>query len=405
MQKKNSAFMFSILVSLSMAHGFNDSIQSVISAMYPVIKSEMALSYAQVGMVIFTYQISSSIMQPIFGYIMDKKPSALFLPFGMCSTMIGIAGISLSPNVYCLMASVFFSGIGSSVIHPEASKITSFASGGKRGLAQSIFQVGGSTGYALDPLLAAMFLRTQSGMIKFALLGIVALFAMLPACRWYYRRISKNAQNASANAQQIPQATLPKRTVIFIISLLMFLVFSKNFYTSSISSYYTFYLMHKFSASVQTAQTLLFVFLFSAALGTLIGGPLGDKYGRRLVIWWSILGSAPFALLMPYANFGCTIVLSAIIGFIMSSAFSAILVYAQELMPHKVGLVSGIFFGFSFGMAGIASATLGKIADVYGIEFVYSICAFLPLLGIVAYFLPKVRTIKAMKEKSLNKPR
>ena len=185
----------------------------------------------------------------------------------------------------------------------------------------------------------------------------------------------------------------------------MFLVFSKNFYTSSISSYYTFYLMHKFSVSVQTAQALLFVFLFSAALGTLIGGPLGDKYGRRLVIWWSILGSAPFALLMPYAGFECTIVLSAIIGFIMSSAFSAILVYAQELMPHKVGLVSGIFFGFSFGMAGIASATLGKIADVYGIEFVYSICAFLPLLGVVAYFLPKVRTIKAMKEKSLNKPR
>lgn len=390
-------FMFGILVALAAAHGLNDAMQSIISAIYPLLKSNLNLTYGEIGLIALTYQISSSIMQPLFGYVFDKKPAGWFLPVGLCCTMCGLILIAFSGGLYSVMGAVFVSGIGSSIMHPEASRITSLASGGKRGLAQSIFQVGGSTGFALGPLLAALFVREQTCVAKFAVLAVLAMVSIVPACRWYSRRIAARETSLPvSNAAE--SGALPRRTVWFVMAILMFLVFSKNFYTVSFSNYYTFYLMSKFGVSIETSQVMLFVFLLSTALGTLVGGPVGDKYGRRLVIWWSILGSAPFALAMPYANFEWTVALSVIIGLIMSSAFSAILVYAQELLPMKVGLVSGIFFGFAFGIAGVSSAVLGKIADATDIQFVYNLCSFFPLLGIVAYFLPRVRTIQAMKK-------
>lgn len=394
-------FMFGILVALAAAHGLNDAMQSIISAIYPLLKSNLNLTYGEIGLIALTYQISSSIMQPLFGYVFDKKPAGWFLPVGLCCTMCGLILIAFSGGLYSVMGAVFVSGIGSSIMHPEASRITSLASGGKRGLAQSIFQVGGSTGFALGPLLAALFVREQTCVAKFAVLAVLAMVSLVPACRWYSRRIAARETSLSvSNAAE--SGALPRRTVWFVMAILMFLVFSKNFYTVSFSNYYTFYLMSKFGVSIETSQVMLFVFLLSTALGTLVGGPVGDKYGRRLVIWWSILGSAPFALAMPYANFEWTVALSVIIGLIMSSAFSAILVYAQELLPMKVGLVSGIFFGFAFGIAGVSSAVLGKIADATDIQFVYNLCSFFPLLGIVAYFLPRVRTIQAMKKSETN---
>ncbi len=394
-------FMFGILVALAAAHGLNDAMQSIISAIYPLLKSNLNLTYGEIGLIALTYQISSSIMQPLFGYVFDKKPAGWFLPVGLCCTMCGLILIAFSGGLYSVMGAVFVSGIGSSIMHPEASRITSLASGGKRGLAQSIFQVGGSTGFALGPLLAALFVREQTCVAKFAVLAVLAMVSLVPACRWYSRRIAARETSLPvSNAAE--SGALPRRTVWFVMAILMFLVFSKNFYTVSFSNYYTFYLMSKFGVSIETSQVMLFVFLLSTALGTLVGGPVGDKYGRRLVIWWSILGSAPFALAMPYANFEWTVALSVIIGLIMSSAFSAILVYAQELLPMKVGLVSGIFFGFAFGIAGVSSAVLGKIADATDIQFVYNLCSFFPLLGIVAYFLPRVRTIQAMKKSETN---
>lgn len=389
--------LLGILAALSMAHGLNDAMQSVISAIYPLLKENLNLTYGEIGMVALVYQISSSIMQPIFGYLFDRRPAGWFLPIGLCCTMTGIILISFASGMHALMVAVFISGIGSSIMHPEASRITSIASGGHKGLAQSIFQVGGSSGFALGPLLAALLVRSQADVSKFAVLAVLAIVALIPACRWYSAKLKSEGAEPKGADSVVKKSLLPKRTILVTISLLMFLVFSKNFYTVSISNYYTFYLMHKFGVEVHTSQMILFVYLFSAALGTLVGGPIGDKYGRRLVIWWSILGSAPFALMMPYANLTWTIILSVFIGFIISSAFSAILVYAQELLPLKVGLVSGIFFGFAFGMAGIASAVLGEIADIYGIDFVYSLCSFFPLFGAVAYFLPRVRTIQAMK--------
>lgn len=394
-------FMFGILVALAAAHGLNDAMQSIISAIYPLLKSNLNLTYGEIGLIALTYQISSSIMQPLFGYVFDKKPAGWFLPVGLCCTMCGLILIAFSGGLYSVIGAVFVSGIGSSIMHPEASRITSLASGGKRGLAQSIFQVGGSTGFALGPLLAALFVREQTCVAKFAVLAVLAMVSLVPACRWYSRRIAARETSLPvSNAAE--SGALPRRTVWFVMAILMFLVFSKNFYTVSFSNYYTFYLMSKFGVSIETSQVMLFVFLLSTALGTLVGGPVGDKYGRRLVIWWSILGSAPFALAMPYANFEWTVALSVIIGLIMSSAFSAILVYAQELLPMKVGLVSGIFFGFAFGIAGVSSAVLGKIADATDIQFVYNLCSFFPLLGIVAYFLPRVRTIQAMKKSETN---
>lgn len=396
---KTSKTAFGVLAALSLAHMLNDTMQSIINAVYPLLKENLALTFSQVGLIIFVYQISASIMQPIFGYFLDKKPTAYILPFGMLSTMAGLLGIAYSTRFETLLVSVLFSGAGSSILHPEASRLTSLASGGRRGLAQSVFQVGGSMGYSFGPMLAALFITPygQGRIASFAMLAFAAIIGLMPVCKWYSKRMGEAKKETASNAAKNSRY-IPKKTVAFIVSILMFLVFSKNFYTASLSNYYTFYLMEKFGMSIENSQIMLFAFLFASALGTLLGGPFGDKYGRRLVIWISILGAAPFALLMPYASLEWTFALSLIIGFIMSSAFSAILVYAQEMMPLKLGLVSGMFFGLAFGFGGISSAILGKLTDLYGINFVYALCSFIPLTGMVAYFLPRVRDLQKLEK-------
>lgn len=406
MKNENRGTLYGILFALSLAHCLNDTMQSLISAIYPLLKTNLALNFAQIGAVTLTYQISASIFQPVCGYVFDKKPNPWFLPIGMTFTMLGLLLISVSTSLEMLFVAVVFSGVGSSVLHPEASKLTSMASGGRRGLAQSIFQVGGSFGYSMGPLLAALFVSPygQQNVAFFSICAFVAIVGLIPVCKWYGRKICERRKNEAAAipAQECASAPLPKRTVLLILGILVFLVFTKNGYTISISNYYTFYLMHKFGTSVETAQCLLTLFLFAAAMGTLVGGPVGDRIGRRLVIWGSIVGAAPFALVMPYANLVWTAVLSVIIGFIISSAFSAILVYSQELFPTRVGMVSGLMFGLVFGAAGVMLALLGNMADIFGIETVYKIVAFFPLLGFVAYFLPRVRTLQAMKQGGKN---
>lgn len=385
-----------ILVSLSAAHMLNDSMQSIISAVYPLIKEELALDFSQIGLIAFIYQISASIMQPLFGIYLDKRPNAWFLPAGLVFTMCGLLGIAFGGSFGCLAAAVFCSGIGSSILHPEASRITSLASGGRRGFAQSIFQVGGSAGFAFGPLLAAVFVTPYGikNVSIFSALAVFAIVGLIPACKWYANYI-KNSQTSEGVYEKKPPLKMSKTRICLILGILLALIFSKNIYTISISNYYTFYLMEKFSVSLETSQIFLFAFLFASALGTLLGGAFGDKYGRRLVIWCSILGAAPFALAMPFANLEWTLIFSLVTGFVISSAFPAILVYAQEILPFKIGFVSGLFFGIAFGFAGMASAIIGTAADYFGMEFVYKICAIMPLTGIIAYFLPRVRTIRA----------
>lgn len=397
---------FGILLSLSLAHLLSDSMQSIINAVYPLLKDNLNLDFAQIGMIAFVYQISASIMQPLFGIALDKKPNAWSLPVGLLFTMAGLLGISFAQNFASLLISVFFSGIGSSILHPEASRLTSLASGGKRGLAQSIFQVGGSLGFSLGPMLAALYVSPygQKNISYFAVLAFIAIIGLIPACKWYSKYLKAQKIQSENEAQEVKRSPLAisKNRIVFIICILLILIFSKNIYTASLANYYTFYLMQKFAISLETSQMFLFAFLFASALGTLLGGPFGDKYGRRLVIWCSILGAAPFALLMPYANLEWTLILSMLTGFVISSAFPAILVYAQELLPFKLGFVSGLFFGLAFGFAGIAAAIIGKLVDLYGLYFVYKICALMPLMGFIAYFLPRVRNIRKKETAQIN---
>lgn len=386
---------FTILSLLAISHMFNDTLQSIIPAIYPLLKNSLALTFTQVGLINLVYQMSSSIFQPIIGLITDKKPQPYSLPVGMTLSMIGIISLAFASDFFYTLIAVFFIGLGSSIFHPEASRLAYLTSGGKYGLAQSIFQVGGNFGSSIGPLIA-LWIITPYGQKNISWLAIIALIAigvMLIINKWYKANISrlksrntvikKNSDNTETNSNNIP-----KSKVIIAIVILLILVFSKYVYMTSLTSYYTFYLINKFSISIHDAQLYLFAFLFAIAAGTIIGGPVGDRIGRKYVIWFSILGTAPFALMMPYANLMWTCILSIIIGLILSSAFSAILIYAQELVPGKVGLIGGLFFGLAFGIAGIASAILGRIADHTGIQYVYSICSFLPLLGLTASFLP-----------------
>ncbi|PQL95429.1 MFS transporter [Apibacter adventoris] len=393
---------FTILSLLAISHMFNDTLQSIIPAIYPLLKNSLALTFTQVGLINLVYQMSSSIFQPIIGLITDKKPQPYSLPVGMTLSMIGIISLAFASDFFYTLIAVFFIGLGSSIFHPEASRLAYLASGGKYGLAQSIFQVGGNFGSSIGPLIA-LWIITPYGQKNISWLAIIALIAigvMLIINKWYkvniYRLksrntvIKKNSDNTETNSNNIP-----KSKVIIAIVILLILVFSKYVYMTSLTSYYTFYLINKFNISIHDAQLYLFAFLFAIAAGTIIGGPVGDRIGRKYVIWFSILGTAPFALMMPYANLMWTCILSIIIGLILSSAFSAILIYAQELVPGKVGLIGGLFFGLAFGIAGIASAILGRIADHTGIQYVYSICSFLPLLGLAASFLPNTKKRKS----------
>ena len=386
---------FRVLLALGLSHLLNDTLQSVITAVYPLLKESMALSFVQIGFITLVYQISASVFQPLVGFYLDKKPNPWFLPIGMSFTLIGLVVLAFSGTLHQVLFSVFLVGIGSSILHPEASRLTSLASGGKRGLAQSVFQVGGNMGSSLGPLLAALCIAPygQRNIVFFALLALCAIIVMIPICRWYKRKLKALRLNKDGMKTEVV-SPLPRKKTIFSLSVLLILIFSKYVYLASITSYYTFFLIEKFDVTVRDSQFFLFAFLFASALGILLGGPVGDKVGRKYVIWVSILGAAPFSLIMPHANLLWTCILSILIGLILSSAFSAILVYAQELLPSKLGLISGLFFGLAVGIAGIASAVLGGLADKFGIEYVYQLCAYMPLLGLIAWFLPDIRKIK-----------
>ena len=393
-QRPVSSIAFPILVALSISHCLNDLLQSVITAVYPLFKDDLGLSFAQIGLITLVYQMSASVFQPIFGLFFDKRPVAWTLPAGMLFTMTGMLNLAFASNLHWVLFSVFLIGIGSSVLHPEASRITSLASGGRRGLAQSLFQVGGNLGGSLGPLLVALLVAPygRSHISLFAILSLIAILVMIPVCRWYKGYLTR-IKSAPAAMKPHLAMPLPMNKTVLSISILLVLIFSKYIYMASLNSYYTFYLIHKFGVSVQQSQLFLFVFLIATAIGTLVGGPIGDRIGRKYVIWVSILGTAPFSMLMPHVGLAGTVILSFCVGLMLSSAFPAILLYAQELLPNKLGLISGLFFGFAFGIAGIASAVLGNMADRFGIEAVYNVCAFMPLLGLVTWFLPDLKKV------------
>jgi FSR family fosmidomycin resistance protein-like MFS transporter len=381
---------FNVLGALSFSHFLNDMMQSLIVAIYPLLKGEFRLSFAQIGAITLTYQICASVLQPVIGVYTDKHPKPYSLSLGMGFTLIGMVTLAFAPNYASVLAAAALIGAGSSIFHPESSRIARLASGGRHGLAQSIFQVGGNAGSAMGPLLAAWIVipHGQASLAWFTLAAMLAIAVLARVGAWYKRQHLD--RSAGSSHRPVVASPVSARRVAWSIGILVVLIFSKYFYIASISSFYSFYLIEKFHVSMQSSQIYLFVFLFAMALGTLFGGPIGDRIGRKRVIWVSILGVAPFSILLPFVDLTWTCTLSFVIGFILSSAFSAIVVFAQELMPGKVGAVSGLFFGFAFGIGGIGAAVLGGLADRHGIEFVYRICAYLPLLGMVAAFLPNI---------------
>lgn len=393
-QFTSSEIALPVLIALSLSHFLNDLLQSLLAASYPLFKEDLALSFGQIGLITLIYQMAASVFQPLAGLFFDKRPFVWSLPAGMCFTLVGLLNLAFASNLHWVLVSVFLIGVGSSILHPEASRITSLASGGRRGFAQSVFQVGGNLGGSFGPLLMALLVAPygRHNIAYFAIVAFVAILVMIPVCRWY-KAYLRRVKWRPANAVRHAPMPLPHGRTLFAIAILLTLIFSKYIYMASLSSYYTFYLMHKFGVSVQQSQIFLFVFLLATAAGTLMGGPIGDRIGRKYVIWMSILGTAPFSILMPHVSLVWTVVLSFCVGFMLSSAFPAILLYAQELLPNKLGLISGLFFGFAFGIAGIASAVLGDMADHYGIEAVYNICAYMPLLGLVTWFLPDLKKV------------
>ncbi|MGA2547537.1 MAG: MFS transporter [Rectinemataceae bacterium] len=387
------ATVFPILIAISISHLLNDTLQSLVPAIYPLIKTYFHLSYAQVGLITFTNQVTASLFQPVVGSITDRRPQPYSLACGMVFTLIGLILLSRTQSFGVLLLSVSLIGMGSSIFHPESSRVANMAAGEKRGLAQSIFQVGGNAGSALGPLLAAAVIsvRGRWSVIWFTPLALVAIVVLSGIGRWYAGTIAAKAKRVAVRTRDhLPSVSGTKLYVSVII--LLVLIFSKYFYLAGMNSYFTFYLIDRFSLSVRSAQLHLFIFQFAVAAGTLIGGPVGDRFGRKYVIWISILGVSPFTMALPYMNLAGTTVLSVIIGLILASAFSAILVYAQELLPGRLGLISGLFFGFAFGMGGIGSAVLGSIADHSGIQHVYRLCAFLPLLGLITGLLPNIES-------------
>jgi FSR family fosmidomycin resistance protein-like MFS transporter len=382
--------VYPILLMISFSHLLNDTIQALIPAIYPLVKTNFHLNFSQIGLITLTFQLAASLLQPLVGMYTDLRPKPFSLATSMGFTLIGLISMSLAGNYHVLLVSVALIGIGSSIFHPEASKIAYMASGGKRGLAQSIFQVGGNAGSSLGPLLAALIIvpMGQTSIGWFAVLPLMAMVVLVFVGRWYKLNIHAFKQKNTITNTDKP--ALSKKKIVVSILILIVLIFSKYFYLASMVSYLTFYMMEKFKVSVQHAQIFLFIFSFSVAAGTLLGGPLGDRFGRKYVIWFSILGVAPFTLLLPHANLFGTAILTVIIGVVLASAFSAILVYAQELLPGKIGMISGLFFGFAFGMGGLGSALLGVLADHKGIIYVYQVCAFLPLIGLITGFLPNI---------------
>ena len=392
--------VYSILFTISFTHLLNDMLQSVIPAIYPLLKQNFHLSFTEIGLITFTFQLTASLLQPFVGHFTDKTPRPYSLAIGMGFTLAGLISLSLAPSFIAILVSVSFIGMGSSVFHPESSRVAHLASGGKKGLAQSIFQLGGNAGSAIGPLLAALIIvpHGQFYIIWFTLAAILGIIVLIRVGTWYKGHLELKLKSKTV-AVPASHKTLSKARVITALAILLVLIFSKYFYMASMSSYFTFYLIDKFHVSVQQSQIHLFIFLAAVAAGTLIGGPLGDRFGRKYIIWISILGVAPFTLLLPYANLFWCGVLSVIIGVIIASAFSAILVYATELVPGKVGMIAGLFFGFAFGMGGLGSAVLGKLADITSVGYVFKVCAFLPLIGIITGFLPNIEQPKRVTTK------
>ncbi len=379
---------FRVLGTVSLAHFLNDSTQSLIVAIYPLFRHNFALSFMEVGLITLFYQSTASLLQPLIGSYTDKHPQPYFLPIGMAFTLVGLFIMSYAPVYPCLLLGAVIVGTGSAVLHPEASRVARMAAGGQFGLAQSIFQVGGNAGSATGPLLAALIVvpHGQQSLAWFAVLPLLAIFFLLRISCW-----AKNQQTKTKSASSTSEGAIPKSVVRYTIIILVALIFANNFYIASITNYFTFYLIKKFGLSIESAQMYLFIFLAAVAAGTVFGGPIGDRMGRRNVIRFSILGVAPFTLCMPYAGLVWTAVLAFLTGIILASAFTSIVVFAQELMPVKVGMVSGLFFGLSFGLGGLGAAIMGPLADWYGIETVYMLCSFLPLLGLLSLLLPDLR--------------
>lgn len=391
--------VLAVLLAISVSHLLNDTIQALLPAVYPLLKTSLGLNFTQVGLITLTFQCTASLLQPLVGLYTDRRPLPYSLAVGMGFTLVGLVLLSRAGSFPAVLGAAALVGVGSSVFHPEASRLAHMASGGRHGFAQSLFQVGGNAGSSLGPLLAALVVvpRGQAHILWFTLLALAGIILLAVLGHWYGQNLHRLHRPAPARARtgaEAGEADAPRppsrRTVGVSLGILMVLIFSKYFYLVSLTSYYTFYLIGKFHLSVQAAQIYLFLFLFAVAAGTFFGGPIGDRIGRKYVIWASILGIAPFTLALPYANLFWTAALSVIIGVVLASAFSAILVYAQELVPGKVGLIAGLFFGFAFGMAGIGSAVLGKLADHTSIDFVYHVCSFLPLIGILTAFLPNI---------------
>lgn len=388
--------VFPIVITLSIAHLLNDTMQSVIPALYPLLKQDLGLTFSQIGIITLVFQLTSSILQPLVGRYTDKHPKPYALATGMAFSLAGLAILSTAHNFWTILLGVSILGWGSSIFHPNASRVTQIAAGKRKGLAQSIFQVGGSTGTAIGPLLAALIVipHGQIAVSYFSIIALIGFVLLFRVGSWYKAQL----QDLNSNAHQksrAPAHGLSKNKVILALTLLVILLFSKSLYSVSMTNYFTFFLIEKFDISVQQSQVCLFLFLASCSLGVLLGGAIGDRFGRKYVIWGSILGAAPFTIALPYVSFEMTIILSVIIGIVISSAFSAILVYAIDLMPGNIGTIAGIFFGLSFGLGGLGSAVLGYIADLTSIGFVFQTTTVFPLVGIVAAFLPNIEKSKA----------
>ena len=381
-----------ILLALSVSHMLNDTIQALIPAMYPVLKFKYNLTFTEIGLITFVFQVTASLLQPLVGSYTDRRPKPYSLAIGMGFTLIGLLLLSQASTLPTILASAALVGTGSSIFHPEASRLAHLAAGRRHGFAQSLFQVGGNFGSSLGPLAAAWIIvpRGQGAAAWFSVLALAGILLLTRVGRWYQSQLRIiGSRGKSASRKNV--SPLPRRTVVFAVLILVVLIISKYFYLVSLTNYYTFYLIHKFNVSVQMSQVYLFVFLLAVAAGTIAGGPLGDRFGRKAVIWVSILGVAPFSLALPHMDLAGTVVLSVFAGLILASAFSAILVFATELVPGRVGMVAGLFFGFAFGVSGIASAALGRLADHAGIEYVFHVCAYLPLIGLLTAFLPRIR--------------
>lgn len=386
------ATAFAVLIAISVSHLLNDTIQSLLMGIYPVLKTSFALDYSQIGLISFTFLVTASLLQPVIGIVTDRRPMPFSLTIGMASSLTGLILLSIAPNFAVLLASAALIGLGSAVFHPESSRVARLASGGRFGFAQSIFQVGGNVGTAIGPLLAAAIVVPygQKSIIWFSIVALVALIVLWRVGDWYKRTHFTAARKPAAKPARL-EGVSHRRVVLALVALIT-LIFSKFFYLESFRSYYTFYLIDKYGIEIQAAQILLFVQLFAIAVGTLIGGPIGDRFGRKYVIWASILGVLPLTLILPHVGLVATVILTIPIGIGLASAFPAIIVFGQELLPGRTGMVSGLFFGLAFGMGGLGAAVLGELADHTSIEFVYQVCAFLPALGLVTVFLPNIET-------------